>query len=439
METISKELLGQLVQHEKGGIRTVDRSIFVDEELFKLERERIWLKVWVFVAHESQIPNPRDYVTAWIERTPIVITRSKEGKIHSFVNICSHRGTTLVRVSKGNAANFACPFHGWVFNPQGKLLEVVKKEIGGYPQAFDSLGRDLVPVRIESYRGFLFATLNPSAEPLEEYLAESKTFIDLIVDQSPQGIELLKGKSTYTFNGNWKMQAENGVDGYHVEATHANYVMVYQNREKINAEKGLKVMAAGRIATAPQSGFYHLGNGHTVLWWDKGNPEVQPIYAHRAELAARHGEVRAKWMTERARNMLIYPNVFFMDQMSTQIRVFRPLAVDKTEVTIYCVAPKGEPPAERAKRIRQYEDFFNVSGMATPDDLMEFNESQVGCRSYDVMRWSDVSRGSTHELEGPDDEARQLGIEPRRSGKRVTDEGILLAQHERWLELMREG
>jgi len=439
MDTVSKELFQQLIHHEKNGIRTVDRRIFVDEELFELERKNIWLKVWVFVAHESQIPNPRDYLTTWIERTPIVITRNKEGKLHAFVNICSHRGSTLVRMSKGKATNFACPFHGWVFDAKGKLLDVVKKDIGGYPASFDTCGRDLVPVRLESYRGFLFATLNPHAEPLEDYLAESKTFIDLIVDQSPQGIEVLKGKSTYTFNGNWKMQAENGVDGYHVDATHANYVMVYQNRAKINAEKGLKVLAAGQITSVPKSGFFHLGNGHTVIWWDKANAADQPIYAHRQELAARHGEIKAKWMTERARNMLIYPNVFLMDQMSTQIRVFRPLAVDKTEVTIYCFAPVGEPPEERAKRIRQYEDFFNVSGMATPDDLMEFNESQVGSKSYDVMRWSDLSRGSTHEVEGPNEEAEQLGIKPRRSGAHVADEGIFLAQHERWLELMSAG
>jgi benzoate/toluate 1,2-dioxygenase alpha subunit len=432
---IANDVMHELIHSEKG-VRLLDRRIFVENSLFEQERQKIWCKVWVFVAHESQIPSPRNYITAWIERTPIVISRDRSGKLHAFVNICSHRGSTIVRTSKGNAANFTCPFHGWVFNPEGKILDIVKKESGGYPASFDNCSRDLVKVRLENYRGFLFATLNQNAEPLQDYLAESKTFIDLIVDQSPQGIEVLKGKSTYTFNGNWKMQAENGVDGYHVDATHANYVMVYQNRAKLNAEKGLKVLAAGQISSVPKSGFYHLGNGHTVIWWDKANAEDQPIYAQRKRLMAEHGEVKTKWMTERARNMLIYPNVFLMDQMSTQIRVFRPLAVDKTEVTIYCFAPVGEPPEERAKRIRQYEDFFNVSGMATPDDLMEFSESQVGCRSYDVMRWSNLSRGAAHEIEGPDQEAIALGIKPLRSGAHVADEGIFLAQHERWLELM---
>ncbi len=74
-------------------------------------------------------------------------------------------------------------------------------------------------------------------------------------------------------------------------------------------------------------------------------------------------------MVNETRNLCLYPNVYLMDQFSTQIRVIRPLAVDKTEVTIWCFAPKGEPDQARALRIRQYEDFFNVSGMGTPDDL----------------------------------------------------------------------
>ena len=67
-----------------------------------------------------------------------------------------------------------------------------------------------------------------------------------------------------------------------------------------------------------------------------------------------------------------------MDQMSSQIRVFRPVAVDKTEVTIYCIAPVGESDEDRYHRLRQYEDFFNASGMATPDDLAEFSAAQQG-------------------------------------------------------------
>jgi benzoate/toluate 1,2-dioxygenase subunit alpha len=75
--------------------------------------------------------------------------------------------------------------------------------------------------------------------------------------------------------------------------------------------------------------------------------------------------------------------VYLMDQFSSQIRQHRPISVDKTEVTIYCIAPKGESAEARARRIRQYEDFFNASGMATPDDLEEFRGCQM---SYAAAR-----------------------------------------------------
>lgn len=437
MDAAPQSLLDECVHHERDALRAVDRRIFVDEELFELEQKKIWQKIWVYVAHESQLPKPKDYLTAWIGRTPIVVNRDKNGALNAFVNICSHRGATLVRTSKGSANNFVCSFHGWAFNTKGDLLSVMNEEGAGYPSDFDKTKRGLVKVHLQSYRGFLFATLNPDAEPLEDQLAESKTFIDLVVDQSPQGIEVLQGRSVYTYNGNWKLQVENGVDGYHVDTVHANYVQMIKNRARINAEsKGMKVLAVGDF-TRNRGGYYDLKNGHTVIWTEITNPQDRPVYAAREDIEARLGAEKAKWAVYRSRNLLIYPNVFIMDQMGTQIRVFRPISVDKTEVTIYCFGPVGEAPVERAKRIRQYEDFFNASGMATPDDLTEFNASQIGCKNYDVMRWSDMTRGAAHEVVGADTDAAALGIHPGSSGARVSDEGIFVAQHQRWLELMQ--
>jgi len=77
--------------------------------------------------------------------------------------------------------------------------------------------------------------------------------------------------------------------------------------------------------------------------------------------------------------------------------------------------------------------------MATPDDLTEFNESQVGCSQYSVVRWSDMSRGQAHEIAGQDDLAQELGNQPGSSGRKASDEGIFIAQHARWAQLMADG
>ncbi len=436
MNPIFSDPIATATRHDAGGLRSVSRRIFTDPGIFEMEMDRIWGKVWVYLAHESQLPATGDFVTTWIGRVPVIVHRDKTGGINAFANVCPHRGAALCRTAKGNASSFVCPFHGWTFADDGRLLAPMKEKGAGYPSAFDKRALGLRRIRLQGHRGFLFATLNDAAESLTNYLAESAAFIDLIADQAPNGIEVLKGRSTYTYNGNWKLQVENGVDGYHVDAVHANYVQMIKNRARLNAgADGLKVMAVGDF-TRNRGGYYDLRNGHGVIWTGVTNPADRPIHSRRDELNARIGKEKADWVVLRSRNLVIYPNVFLMDQMSTQIRVVRPLAVDKTEVTIYCFAPVGEPAEDRATRLRQYEDFFNASGMATPDDLTEFNAAQKGCGAASIMGWSDLSRGAAHEIAGADDVARELGIEPISSGATVADEGIFVAQHERWAALM---
>ncbi|SPX84315.1 2-halobenzoate 1,2-dioxygenase large subunit [Moraxella ovis] len=137
-------------------------------------------------------------------------------------------------LQKGNKSSYTCPFHGWTFNNSGKLLKVKDPKGAGYPESFNKDGsHDLKKVaRFESYKGFLFGSLNPDVLPLEEYLGEATKIIDMIVGQAQDGLEVLRGSSTYTYEGNWKLTAENGADGYHVSAVHWNYAATTQQRKK---------------------------------------------------------------------------------------------------------------------------------------------------------------------------------------------------------------
>jgi len=192
-------------------------------------------------------------------------------------------------------------------------------------------------------------------------------------------------------------------------------------------------MSAGGWAKSG-GGFYSFDKGHLLLWTRWANPEDRPLFERRDELAADFGQARANWMIENSRNLCLYPNVYLMDQFSSQIRIARPIAVDKTEITIYCIAPKGESAEARSQRIRQYEDFFNVSGMATPDDLEEFRSCQMG---YQGGRgWNDMSRGATHWVDGADAAAQEIDLHPQMSGVRTEDEGLFVLQHKYWQETM---
>ncbi|RZL55377.1 MAG: benzoate 1,2-dioxygenase large subunit [Sphingomonas sp.] len=404
------------------------RDVFTDPELFDLEMKHIFEANWVYLAHESQIPDANDYFTTVIGRQPIIITRDKTGQLNAVINACAHRGAMLCRRKHGNKGSFTCQFHGWTFANTGKLLKVKDGRNADYPEAFNTGGsHDLTKVaRFESYRGFLFGSLNPDVPALEDWLGSTRVIIDQMVDQAPEGLEVLRGNSSYVYDGNWKLQMENGADGYHVSAVHWNYAAT-TGRRQADATKAVDPDGWSKST----GGVYGFDHGHILLWTRLLNPEVRPVYAHRAELEQRLGAERAAPILTQTRNLCLYPNVYLMDQFSTQIRVVRPIAVDRTEVTIYCFAPKGESDAERALRIRQYEDFFNVSGMGTPDDLEEFRSCQTAYAGAGEL-WNDLSRGATHWIAGPDDNAKAMGLEPILSGSRSEDEGLFVRQHEYW-------
>lgn len=435
---ITTEYLDSLLVHDKeNGIYRHNRESFTNEELFDLEMKYIFEANWVYLAHESQIPNINDYYTTTIGKQSVVITKDKNGELHALINSCTHKGAQLCRYKKGNKSSFTCPFHGWTFNNAGKLLKVKDARTGGYPEQFNCDGsHDLVKVaRFESYKGFLFGSLSADVLPLEEYLGESKTIIDHIVDQAPEGLEVLNGSSQYIYNGNWKLQMENGADGYHVSSVHWNYVATMGRRDY--AKESTKAVDANGWSKSV-AGVYGFENGHMLLWTNKLNPEVSPIYAQKDRLIAEFGEDKAGFMVNMTRNLAVYPNLFIMDQFSTQIRVVKPISVNETEVTIYCFAPKGESAEERATRIRQYEDFFNVTGMGTPDDLEEFRSCQVAYLSTE-LKFNDMSRGATHWIYGQDEQAQKMGIKPLISGIKSEDEGLFLTQHEYWQKELKKA
>ena len=429
-----------LIEDKDKGDYRVHRSIFTNETLFELEMKHIFEGNWIYLGHESQIPEINDYYTTYMGRQPIIITRNRQGELNAFINACSHRGAQLCRFKRGNKATYTCQFHGWTFNNSGKLLKVKDPVEAGYPECFNKDGsHDLKKVaRFENYRGFLFGSLNENVAPLDVFLGEAAKIIDMIVDQSPEGLEVLKGSSTYTYEGNWKLTAENGADGYHVSAVHWNYAATTnQRKEKEAQEDKIRAMSAGKWGQQG-GGFYAFDYGHMLLWTQWANPEDRPNFPKKEEYINNFGEEKAKWMIERSRNLCLYPNVYLMDQFGSQIRVLRPLSVDKTEVTIYCIAPKGEDKESRARRIRQYEDFFNASGMATPDDLEEFRSCQAGYNGI-AMEWNDMSRGSGHWIDGPDEAAETLGLKPVLSGLKTEDEGLYTVQHRYWSEVMKKA
>ncbi len=223
---------------------------------------------------------------------------------------------------------------------------------------------------------------------LSEYLGELRTFLDFAMEQSPQGMEFVPGRITYTFNANWKLQMDNGTDFYHLTSTHPSFMEVVQRRENENAGNVEAKMFDWSKRLTQTGGMFGFENGHTMVWLNQPQPERRPVYSRLEEVRGRLGETPAQWMLK-LRNITVFPNMQIADATSLLLRTFRPLAHNRTEMRVFCMAPIGEEPEVRAFRLRQFEDFFNVSGFATPDDTTVYEDCQVaspqagaaGCRA----------------------------------------------------------
>jgi benzoate/toluate 1,2-dioxygenase alpha subunit len=417
----------------------VDRSVYSDPAVYDAEMTRIFESGWVYLCHESQVEKEGDYYATEIGRQPVFVSRQKDGGLKCFINACSHRAAILTPFKRGNARVLTCRFHGWAYNCDGRCVRI-KGEDEGFPQeGFDRAQFNLTEVKtVASYRGFVFASLNPDVETLEDYLDAAKTFIDLLVDQSPEGLEVVRGYSTYTIRGNWKMQLENAVDGYHVSTVHRVFAATVGAREARDSSSGMARTEGGRITGKVASGGYDLGRGHMMIWATHTTPEVRPIWGQKERFEKEFPPAKVQWILERGRNLAVFPNVMIMDNPSTQIRKVKPLGPDRFEVTVYCIAPKGEPAEARAARLRKFEDFYLTSGMATSDDVAALEDTYDGGMATRA-RWNEFGRGYATMIEGPDEDAAAIGCAARTSMRNWDFETLYHGFYRRWRTLMAAG
>ncbi len=423
-----------LVEDRPGAFK-IDRRAYTDPAVLEAEYARIFEAGWVFLTLDGLVPRPGDYLATHIGRQPVFVVRRRDGTLAAFLNSCAHRGALLTPARAGNMVEIACPYHGWCYDLDGACTAVTTERVGWPDGGLDRSQFALKRVaRLESYRGFVFASLNPDVSPLAEHLGPVAAFLDIYCAPAPRPLEVVTGASIHVLNCNWKILHDNGPDPYHAPTVHRNFALTMAERDRREGRDGLARTETGRLRGRVESGSYEMPNGHTAFWAAKETPEAFPVWALKDEIARELSPGRAKWVLERSRHVTVFPNLLVNELASTYVRTYRPLGVDRTEVSSWCVAPVGEDRALRAARLRKFEDFFMPSGMSTPDDVAVLEITQQG--NFARAHRSDATRGDATSVLGADAAASELGIQPVRSSLHFTHEIALQGVWRQWAKMM---
>ena len=206
---------------------SLDQRFYKDESIFDLEKNHIFYDSWIFIGHESQIPNKGDYFVYKLLDEEIIVLRNKENEVKAFFNVCRHRGSRICLEESGNTSRFSCPYHSWTYNLDGKLLAAKSLREG-----IDKSTLGLHTCNIASVSGMLLINLSDNPQSLANLQSDLKEPFEMF------GFEDLKvaAHKNYPIASNWKLAVENYQECYHCAPAHPEYSLSHSL--KIEDEPG---------------------------------------------------------------------------------------------------------------------------------------------------------------------------------------------------------
>jgi phthalate 3,4-dioxygenase subunit alpha len=357
----------------------VPAHIYNDSEIFTLERDRLFSQAWVFLAHESEIPAPGDYVVRRVLADSFIVARDESGTVRVMFNMCLHKGMQVCRAELGNASHFRCPYHAWTYRNDGRLVGLpFHEEAYGGEDGFARQGQSLLPApAMDSYNGLIFISLRPDPPGLRDWLGDFAFYLNFYIRQSPSGIEL-RGPQRWRVKANWKIGAENFAgDSYHTPHTHASVVEIGLFREP----KASKRKEGALYLAGPGSGTtYKLPPGGTF-------DEQLAYVGYPAEMIDVMG---AAW-TDGQRRLVeqdgfmvsaatLFPNLSLVHNWPVidetgqvapfiSLRQWQPVSERETEVLSWFAVDAGAPEEFKRQSYRAYLMCFGSSGMFEQDDV----------------------------------------------------------------------
>jgi 3-phenylpropionate/trans-cinnamate dioxygenase alpha subunit len=413
----------------------IDRRIFSDPEIFDLEMEVIFGRAWLFLCHETQIARAGDFFEAPMGRDHVLVVRQRDGSIKALLNTCTHRGNAVCRAEEGNTKNFMCTYHGWTFALDGQLIGVPGFE-NLYHSELDKAALGLREVaQIDSYNGFVFATMDPSAPPLDEYLGETgRLSLNLIAAQGD--MEAVPGVQKFVLDCNWKFSVDNVFDWYHAQVTHMSAFMTGLMGDRSRADNGgrpeMDVNGAAtsdgnelELAAPPAANIVVLGEyGHAI-----SGPSLEGRRNLPSGVVGQNPNFGEEWReSPRAQEMLGpvgirvagHPNIFPTTWITrNQISLRVPRSPLRTEIWWFTFVDKNASPEVRSGMVTRANHVFGPAGFLEQEDGENWSQSTRQTRGYisknvpqvlkmDHGRGKVIKEGGLARIEGNVNEHAQL-------------------------------
>jgi len=428
----TQEEIASLVQPTK-----VHRKVYTDPEIFDLEMERIWARTWIYIGHESQVPEAGNYITLNYGKIPVVMVRDNNNDVHVLHNRCGHKGAKLVDKPCGRIPAFRCCYHGWRFRLDGKLLGVP------FMQGYEGTGFDkedpqysMQKLRSESFRGFVFATMSEHIPDVRTWMGGAADVMDNLCDRAPEGeVEAAGGVLRYEHECNWKMFIENLNDTMHPMIVHRSvvdaaldYIKTLPPDSPRRDEAEIIPPFGASYEVFEETGITGFRYGHH---YDGGRTSIHSAYTldpqYEAAMLKAYGKERMhEILSFNTHNTLYYPSLTIKSAIQN-IRVVRPIAYNRTIIETWSFRLKGAPDS-MLQRTLLYSRLINSNGsMVGPDDLTAYFRIQEGLESL-ASDWIEMHRNY----------GRDQVLEDRLVGKGTSDLDVR-TQYNAWREFMTEA
>ena len=365
----------------------ISRELFVNKDIYQEEQEQVFARAWLYVGHESQVRNPGDFFVSKMGEESVILVRDRESRLHVFLNTCRHRGMKVCRYDEGNTRNFICPYHGWSFSTDGRLVGVQDYQ-AAYQPPFDRDQWGLVEVAQLAVRhGTVWATWDRNAPSFDEYLGDARHALDTGLcawDGGDGETELLGSVQKWIIPSNWKFVAENFAGDVLHAISHRSVDMVGIGP---NANEGRRDNP-GRLVIVAHEG------GHGFVYGIKPPDPERTDYSESAITAAYFKECwqrRLKRQGDRAGVSplvgTVFPNMSFHGQQPRTIVVAHPRGPTQTEMwRVYFV--DRDAPEEVKRYLRSYYmRYSGPAGMTEQDDMENWNYASAASEGTIARRY----------------------------------------------------